>query len=322
MALPRRRPGLLSRLMMGTMQDDSDDSSGAEETWVEVGRYPNGRVAGEHALVLVAAGIDCQLGSRGNGVALLVAAPYAVTALFELAAYAKDNRPDTTPPLRRHPVGDAVTGVLAYWCVLVFIYAAADHDAFGRDWFAAGEGQAGLTVAGQWWRTVTALGLHANLGHLASNLVAGSLFGFFLAEILGSGLGWLMILISGAAGDAINSVIQPASHTSVGASTAIFGAVGLLAVLAVRYRPRRLRRGLRLWAPLAAGVMLLAFLGTEGDQIDIGAHVAGFAAGCLLGAATLAAGGQPTVTPWRTAASATAAFVLFAGAWLIALVHG
>ena len=82
--------------------------------------------------------------------------------------------------------------------VLVFVYAAAGHQLFGFDWEAAGAGQAGLTVAGQWWRAVTALGLHGDLGHIGSNLVAGSLFGFFLAEILGSGLAWLLILLAGA----------------------------------------------------------------------------------------------------------------------------
>ena len=292
-----------------------------EEAWVEVGRFANGRTAGEHALVLVAAGIDCQLASRGWGVALLVAAWHAEAARQELAAYAEDNRPDHQPPMHRHPLGDAITGVLAYWCVMVFVYVAANHNTFGVDWYAAGAGQAGLTVGGEWWRAVTALGLHADFGHIASNLVAGGLFGFFLAELLGSGQAWLLILVAGAAGNAINALIQPASHTSVGASTAIFGAVGLLAVLAVRFRQRQWRRGLRRWAPVAAGIMLLAFLGIEGERIDIGAHVAGFVAGSVLGAAILVTG-QPAPTRWRQIVSAALAFVVFAGAWAIALSHG
>lgn len=288
---------------------------------VEVGRFHGRRAAGEYALVLVAAGIDCQMASRGWGVALLVAPWHAERAHQELAAYAEDNRPDPAPPIHRHPVGDALTGVLAYWCAMVAIYAAAAHNAFGLDWLAAGDGQAGLTVSGQWWRVVTALGLHGDLGHIASNLVAGSLFGFFLAEILGSGPAWLMILLSGAAGNAINSLIQPASHTSIGASTAIFGAVGLVAVLALRYRQRHWRRGLRRWAPIAAGIMLLAFLGTEGERIDIGAHVAGFVAGCAFGGALLLFG-QPAATRRGAAVSAAAAVILFGGAWAIALAHG
>ncbi len=296
----------------------TDASDIPDEAWVEVGRFANGRTASEHALVLVAAGIDCQMASRGWGVALLVAAWHAEAARRELVAYAEDNRPVPAQLGHRHPVRDGVTGVLAYWCIMVFVYVAAEYNLFGLDWNAAGEGQAGLTVGGQWWRVVTALGLHADLGHIASNLVAGGLFGFFLAEILGGGFAWLMILMAGAIGNAINALIQPAAHASIGASTAVFGAVGLLAVLAIRYYPRR---GLRRWAPVAAGIMLLAFLGIEGERIDIGAHIAGFAAGCTLGAAILAAG-LPQPTPRRQAMSAVAAFAIFAGAWVIALIYG
>ena len=292
-----------------------------EEAWVEVGRFANGRTASEHALVLVAAGIDCQLASRGWGVALLVAAWHAEAARQELAAYAEDNRPDPQPPVHRHPVGDAVTGVLAYWCVMVFVYVAADHNLFGVDWYAAGEGQAGLTVGGQWWRAVTALGLHADLGHIASNLVAGSLFGFFLAEILGSGLAWLMILLAGAAGNAINALVQPASHTSIGASTAIFGAVGLLAVLAVRYRPRRWRRacaaGRR--SPPASCCWPSSASRASASTSAPTSPVSWPAA--VLGAAILAVG-QPAPTARRQTVSAAAALVVFAGAWAIALAHG
>ncbi len=299
----------------------TDEDGIADETWVEVGRFTNGRAAGEHALVVVAAGIDCQMASRGWGVVLLVAAADVDAARRELAAYAEENRADAAPPMHRHPVGDAVTGVLAYWCVLVFVYVAAADSLFGFDWTTAGAGQAGLTVDGQWWRVVTALGLHGDVGHIASNLVAGSLFGFFLAEILGSGLAWLLILLAGAGGNAINALIQPASHTSIGASTAIFGAVGLLAVIAVRHWARQWRRSLRRFAPIGAGIMLLAFLGIEGERIDIGAHVAGFATGCALGAIVLLLG-QPEPSRRRAAISAAAALVIFAGAWVIALANG
>jgi membrane associated rhomboid family serine protease len=292
-----------------------------DEPFVQVGRFRNRREASDNALVLVAAGMDCQMESRGWGVALLVAESDAEAARRELAAYAEDNRADTATSPPRVPVADAATGVLAYWCVMVFIHAAAGRNAFGFDWYAAGADQAGLVAAGEWWRVITALGLHADVGHIASNLVAGGLFGFFVAEILGSGVGWLLILIAGIAGNAINSSLQQASHTSIGASTAIFGAVGLLAALAMRHRPASWRRGLRRFAPLAAGVMLLAFLGTEGERIDVGAHVAGFASGAALGAVLLVFG-PPAVTRTRTVAAALAAVVVFGGAWLIALAHG
>jgi rhomboid protease GluP len=292
-----------------------------EETWVEVGRFAARAEAGEHALVLVAAGIDCQLTPRGSGIVLLVAEPRVVEARRELAAYAHDSQSEAIPRPPPLPLRDGLTGVLAYWCALTFIFSAASHHAFAIDWLAVGEAQTGLIVRGEWWRVFTALGLHADSGHLMSNLVAGSLFGFFLSEVLGSGLAWLMILLAGGAGNAINASFQSASHTSIGASTAIFGAIGLLAVLALKYQLPQWRHGLRRWAPLAAGVMLLAFLGIEGERIDVGAHLAGFLVGCVLGGGFLAVG-PPVVTLQRTGAYTVGAVALFLGAWLIALFHG
>jgi len=299
-----------------TRLDEADD-----EPLVQVGRFRNRREAADNALVLVAAGMNCQMVSSGWGVALLVAESEAETARRELAAYAEDNRPEPSSVIGpRVSFADGITGVLAYWCVLVFVHAAASRSLFGLDWYAAGADQAALTVGGEWWRAITALGLHADLGHIASNLVAGSLFGFFVAEILGSGVGWLLILLAGGFGNAINSMLQPASHTSVGASTAVFGAVGLLAVLAMRHRPASWRRGMRRFAPLAAGVMLLAFLGMEGERIDVGAHAAGFVMGAVFGAILLAVG-LPKTTRARSLTAAAGALVLFAGSWTIALLH-
>ena len=290
----------------------------SEDIWVEVGRFTGPDEAGEYALVLVAAGIDCQLTPRGGSIGLLVAEPRVIEARRELAAYAEDNRslPTSQPP----PLSlrEGLTGVLAYWCAVLFVYAAARQHAFAIDWFLAGEAQADRIVGGEWWRVFTALSLHVDVGHLFSNLVAGSLFGFFLSEILSSGLAWLMILIAGGAGNLLNAFFQAPTHTSVGASTAIFGAVGVLAVLALKYRPSQWQRGLRRWVPLAAGVMLLAFLGIEGERIDVGAHLAGFIVGCVLGLSCLAVGSS-VIMHRMSGAWGAGATILFVGSWLFAL---
>jgi membrane associated rhomboid family serine protease len=291
----------------------------ADEAWVEVGRFDSAREAGERALVLVAAGVDCLLAPGGSATTLLVRQSAEAEALSELATYDDENRHGSAPPADVLPLRDGLTGVLAYSCILVFVYSAAVRHAFGKDWFAAGEAQAGLILGGEWERVVTGLTLHADFGHLLSNLIAGSVFGLFVSQMLGSGFAWLMILVAGSVGNAVNAFLQQSSHTSVGASTAIFGAIGLLAVVALRHRARW-RAGLRKWIPLAAGLMLLAFLGIEGERVDVGAHLAGFAAGALLGAGILAAG------PPRPTARSTAAFVIFAlavvlGSWGIALAH-
>jgi membrane associated rhomboid family serine protease len=212
-----------------------------------------------------------------------------------------------------------LSGVLAACCILVFVSSAASHQALGYDWLLAGQAVAGAIVQGQWWRAVTALTLHADVGHLSANLIAGSILALFLAQIVGSGVTWLAIVAAGAIGNAINALVQMPSHTAIGASTAVFGAIGILAVLGVTYQSPLRRRGLRRWAPLAAGVMLLAFLGIEGEQIDIGAHIAGLLVGALVGLAVGTVGplhaGNTTV---QWAAGGAAAFLVLGG-WLLAL---
>ncbi len=99
---------------------------------------------------------------------------------------------------------------------------------------------------------------------------------------MGAGLAWFLTVISGVAGNLMNAAIQPASHISVGSSTAIFGLTG--AVTAFRAVQDR-SSGIRGFAlPLGAGIALLGFTGSAGEHTDIGAHACGFVAGVISGA--------------------------------------
>jgi len=91
----------------------------------------------------------------------------------------------------------------------------------------------------------------------------------------------------------------------VGASTAVFGALGSLAAL-----PRHRRRP---WIPLGAGLALLAFLGTS-KRADFAGHLFGFVAGVLLGA------GVSLLPPLRSRAAQLALAALSASAPLVAWV--
>jgi membrane associated rhomboid family serine protease len=294
-------------------------SDAREDAWVEIRRFPNLSDANQHALVLVAAGIPCQLVRQPGEVTLLVGAADAATAIAELAAYDREQRTPPRPARSLPPLHSGLSGVLAAWCALVFASSAATHHALGFDWLLAGKAIAGAIVQGEWWRAVTALTLHADVGHLLANLIAGSVLALFLAQILGSGVTWLAIVAAGALGNAVNALFQMPSHTAIGASTAVFGAIGILAVLAFTYQATLRRRGLRRWAPIAAGVMLLAFLGIEGERIDIGAHVAGFLCGVAIGLAVRSLGPLHSANRAVQLAAGGAAVFLVLSAWLLAL---
>jgi len=309
---PRAEPDPLAR-PAGRMLNDAPD-----DAWVEIARFETFVDADQHALVLIAAGIECGIVRRERATGLLVSAANAANAVAELAAYARENRPPASPPPAPLPLHRGLGGMLVYWCALLFVHGAATREAMELDWLSAGQAQAGLIVGGEWWRAFTALGLHADYGHLFSNLIVGGLFGLLVAQILGSGIAWLAILAAGGVGNLVNAAIQPVTHAAIGASTAVFAAVGLLAVLMLRYQRSLWRHGLRRWLPLAVGVMVLAFLGMEGERIDIGAHIAGFAVGGLAGAGLAVVG--PALAERRDVQYAcwAAAAALSVGAWLAA----
>lgn len=142
----------------------------------------------------------------------------------------------------------------------------------------------------EWWRAVTALTLHGDVVHLVSNMVAGIGFAFLLARFFGAGAGWLLILITGAAGNALNAWIHyPEAHLSIGASTAVFGALGLITGIGLWVavmQPAERWTMPRWLVPAFGGLTLLGLLGVgEGldGRIDVAAHISGFICGSLLG---------------------------------------
>jgi membrane associated rhomboid family serine protease len=131
---------------------------------------------------------------------------------------------------------------------------------------------------------VTALTLHSDLAHVLGNSLFGALFFGAVFRSLGAGLGGLVVLLAGAGGNWAAALFYGSHHSSVGASTAVFGAIGLLGGLAWVRRRRRGQRGSRAWAPIAAGLALLAMIGM-GQRADLVAHLLGLAVGSALGLA-------------------------------------
>jgi len=139
-----------------------------------------------------------------------------------------------------------------------------------------------VAISHEWWRLITALTLHADSGHLISNILIGMPLLVLLARRLGLGLALGLTLLSGITGNAINAFYQPLSHTSIGFSTAVFGMIGILTGDAVAgYGGEGFKR--RIFIPLMAGLALLGILGTAGERTDIFAHLFGLVGGLFLG---------------------------------------
>jgi membrane associated rhomboid family serine protease len=251
----------------------------------------NGTILAKHearsfALVLDSRAIPCCIEAAGSNWLLLVPKHQLESAAREVRLYEElnSNWPPATPVPRQ-----LIENTLPTLSVLILL--ATFHnltlidislpDLGIVDLRELGTAHAGQILHGQWWQCVTALTLHADLGHLLSNLAIGGIFIILLCRELGSGLSWSLLLASGVFGNLINAWVQSPAHRSVGASTAVFGAVGILSALSmVRDRHHLQRR----WSvPIAAGLALLALLGTEGKQTDLGAHLFGFCAGLFFG---------------------------------------
>ena len=243
------------------------------ENWVPVLRTLRGQRCREAGLVLTALQIDHEVGRADGRWVIAVPRESASRARAELREYAEESR---RPPVGKLPMPELGTGwrgVAAYIGVLLAVALCARQNAYGHDWLGLGRIDSARILAGEWWRTVTALTLHVDFSHLAGNIVFGAFFGLYVGRYLGSGAGWAAILGGGALGNALNVLIQPGRHLAIGASTSVFAALGILVAYTwrrgfLKHTPWRTRV-----APVVAGIGLLAFTGTgsgvEGNNVDV-----------------------------------------------------
>lgn len=163
--------------------------------------------------------------------------------------------------------------------ILLFLFHIFVHRTdYSINWLLKGRASAEDILAGEYWRTITSLTLHSDFGHLLSNVTTGFVASLIVSLQLGSGFGWFLILLSGSLGNYLNALFYGTSHNSIGASTAVFAAIGIICGLQI-YREYRKRK----WIPIVIGLSFFALMGTGGERTDITAHLFGLVAGFLIG---------------------------------------
>jgi membrane associated rhomboid family serine protease len=249
----------------------------------EVFRAPQRRPCEERALVLMAVGISPLTRLEAGWFVLTVEEPDLEAARRQLALYESENRPlPLPPPLRLHR--RAWLGSVAYGVYLVAVAQVLARGLVRLDAFDTGDLDGAQVQAGQWWRAWTALTLHLDPPHLVANLGAGMWFGYLAGRYIGPGTAWMLTVSGAAAANLIEGLLGPAAHRSVGASTAVFTALGIMSAYAWRERLALRQRWPTRVAPLMAGLALLGWLGSSGEGTDLIAHVLGFGVGIVLGA--------------------------------------
>jgi rhomboid protease GluP len=273
----------------------------------------------EFGLVLEARALPCEWIETASGWALAVAPELAQAAHDELERYAAERRP--ARPVRRAPppFPGAPLGAILYTLVLLAIAYCAGARSFRTDWFDAGALESAPGSAHAWWRAVTALTLHLDPAHLLDNLFFGVGIGVLASRLLGPGLAWASILAAGAAANYLEMLIAPPDYRAVGASTAVFAALGLLSGYAWRQRLPRRERWLYRWTPLIAGICLLALLGSGNGHVDVLGHLLGFCMGVALGWAYARMGLPRSRRTDLQLALGSAALLAVIAAWSVAL---
>lgn len=278
----------------------------------------NRQSCSDRALVLAAAHIPHQLVDDGMTAALVVPAEFSSRAVEELRLYDDENPPPRPKPQKEVANQDAVPGVVGYVLVVCAVAWLAGFSIFGHNWFDAGRVDGTLIRNGEWWRTITALTLHSGARHLVGNIVFGVLFGLFAGRLLGSGIAWLAIVAAAATGNAANTLLLESTHRSIGASTAVFAALGLVAGFVFRGQFMAQDRWSYRYGPIVGALALLMYTGTGGPNTDIGAHLLGFVCGFLTGMLLIALGPMPTDRRSQTVAGGIA-LALIASSWIVAI---
>lgn len=276
------------------------------------------KLADDWALVLETQGLSPNIRISHEGLILSVPDDEVERALAGLSAYEKENASreqgqESTPAKSPNFVPGLIVAVALLGSH--FITVGWPHIA---PWFERGAADAERILAGELWRTVTALTLHADFGHLLSNAAAAAIFVTILSSMVGAGLSAVLLIVAGAGGNLANASLQGPSHLAIGSSTAIFGIVGVIGALGVIKRRRESHVKPRAWIPIAAAIALLAMLGTGTGRVDVLAHLFGFVFGAVAGViVAFILPHQPSPTgQWLCG---TAGIVVLLYCWILAL---
>ncbi len=250
---------------------------------VAIFHHLNQEQASTFSLVLNSSGIGNRVIGANDGFRIEVPELYVDAARDAIYRYQTENPITEEGVSGRHqrPEPKNLSGVVVAF-LLLSVHMAVFASAAPEDYIAVFGADARRILDGEVYRCTTALVLHADAAHITGNMVGMVLFGGAVCTVTGSGVGWLMILACGIIGNLSNAFAYETGHLSVGASTAVFGAVGILCALQAVNAVRTGKGWKQMFLAFGGGVALLAFLGTSARS-DVGAHLFGFFSGVLLG---------------------------------------
>lgn len=270
------------------------------------------RAAMDWSLVLASQGIDHTIDSIEDAWVLLVSGVDAARAAAAISAYEQEN---TT--VWRHEV--KWTGLLFdwrsvfWWLFVGALFLLCEARPAVRD---LGAFDSTRFLAGEWWRAITAVCLHANGPHLALNAATGLVLLGMAMGFYGAGRGLLLSLLCGAGANACEALLSSGRYVGLGASGMVMACLGLLAAQSVFESHTSARE----WAGrgVIAALLLFALLGLDMNS-DVLAHFLGFVNGIVAGVAVCLIDRRFKSRPIVDAVAAMMAAGLLGASWALAL---
>jgi membrane associated rhomboid family serine protease len=266
------------------VSDAFPEMAGANgRTLAVVGVYPTRTEAYERSLVVSAMETPHWVMKREGQFALCVSPARAEAVAEELRRFEAERADRPASPAEEGVKFSSISLWACGWIMAGFDMVQLAGPPWWED---RGTASSRAIMAGHWWLAFTALTLHADWGHLGANIAVGLVYAGFLLPIFGSGWTWLFVVLAGGLGNWLNAWdYRSVEHLSIGASTAVFAALGILvaaqcAMRALSVREVRMREFL---VPVGAGLGLLAYLGVGDQQTDFMAHFWGMLAGAPFG---------------------------------------
>jgi len=267
-----------------------------------------------YRLVLSSSGISNHTTKDKTGWKIWVADGDGEKAKTAIEQYLEENEGSGDDVEHSHyPYQRTYTGI---WVaiLLLAVYIAIDRSR-QNIYFVNTYGSAAFQILhGELYRSVTSLMLHGGTLHIAGNMAGIAIFGSAVCSVMGLGVGWLLILGSGIVGNLANALLYESGHVSIGASTSIFGAIGILSAYQFFKHLRQTGIKFQAFLPLGGGLALLGILGAS-ETTDLMAHLFGFLAGITLGSIyTLVV--SRTLSYKYQAGALLAVCLILAAAWL------
>jgi len=137
---------------------------------------------------------------------------------------------------------------------------------------------------GEYYRLFTCMFLHYGIDHLAGNMIALYAFGDILERVMSKGR-YLLLYIGAGLGASVISCfyyhyIEQYDPFSAGASGAIYGLMGAMVVMLLRY-PQIRRSGYGVRFGIFILYLVYSFV-SAGDSVNVAAHFGGLVCGTIL----------------------------------------